>query len=163
MVFSNPLSFSFAIPDISGKHKDKTIITNSHYTILNICLISDILQMLVVAILFIANLTVFAGNPGDNLIYNAEEVNGVVVSETIFKMEGTMLTNYMKHNYKYDANNQRTEDEAQKWNSNKNRWENNLCIRYTYGNKSMTTEYYKWNSKKKEYILVPEMTVTMDK
>ena len=50
--------------------------------------------MLVVAILFIANLTVFAGNPGDNLIYNAEEVNGVVVSETIFKMEGTMLTNY---------------------------------------------------------------------
>mgnify|MGYP000099172087 FL=1 len=46
-----------------------------------------------------------------------------------------MLTNYMKHNYKYDANNQRTEDEAQKWNSNKNRWENNLCIRYTYGNK----------------------------
>lgn len=119
--------------------------------------------MLVVAILFIANLTVFAGNPGDNLIYNAEEVNGVVVSETIFKMEGTMLTNYMKHNYKYDANNQRTEDEAQKWNSNKNRWENNLCIRYTYGNKSMTTEYYKWNSKKKEYILVPEMTVTMDK
>lgn len=29
--------------------------------------------------------------------------------------------------------------------------------------KSMTTEYYKWNSKKKEYILVPEMTVTMDK
>ena len=22
-----------------------------------------------------------------------------------------MLTNYMKHNYKYDANNQRTEDE----------------------------------------------------
>ena len=38
-----------------------------------------------------------------------------------------------------------------------------LCIRYTYGNKSMTTEYYKWNSKKKEYILVPEMTVTMDK
>ena len=38
--------------------------------------------MLVVAILFIANLTVFAGNPGDNLIYNAEEVNGVIVSET---------------------------------------------------------------------------------
>ncbi len=44
MVFSNPLSFSFTIPNINGKHKDKTIITNIHYTILNICLISDILQ-----------------------------------------------------------------------------------------------------------------------
>ena len=76
--------------------------------------INSLKGMLVVAILFIANLTVFAGNPGDNLIYNAEEVNGVIVSETIFKMEGTMLTNYMKHNYKYDANNQRTEDEDAK-------------------------------------------------
>ena len=74
-----------------------------------------------------------------------------------------MLTNYMTHNYKYDATTQRTGDEAQTWDSNKHRWENDLCIRYTYGNKSMTTEYYKWNSKKKEYILVPEMTVTMDK
>lgn len=44
MVFSNPLSFSFTIPNINGKHKDKTIITNTPYAILNICLISDILQ-----------------------------------------------------------------------------------------------------------------------
>lgn len=48
MVFSNPLSFSFAIPDISGKHKDKTIITNIPYAILNICLISDILQNIII-------------------------------------------------------------------------------------------------------------------
>ena len=44
MVFSNPLSFSFAIPNISGKHKDKTIITNTLMQFLIICLISDILQ-----------------------------------------------------------------------------------------------------------------------
>ena len=44
MVFSNALSFSFTIPNINGKHKDKTIITNISYAILNICLISDILQ-----------------------------------------------------------------------------------------------------------------------
>lgn len=119
--------------------------------------------MLSVAMLFIASLTISAANPGDNLIHNTEEVNGVIVSETVFKMDGNMLTNYMKHNYKYDANQQRTEDETQKWNSTKNCWENTLCIRYTHGNKSITTEYYKWNSKKKEYILVPEMTVTMDK
>lgn len=119
--------------------------------------------MLVMAMACIANLTLSAGNPGDNLIHNTEEVNGVVVSETVFKMDGNTLTNYMKHNYKYDADGQRTEDEAQKWNSNKNRWDNDLCIRYTYEGKSMTTEYYKWNPKKKEYILVPEMTVTMDR
>ena len=109
--------------------------------------------MLSVVMLFIASLTISAAKPGDNLVHNTEEVNGVIISETVFKMDGNMLTNYMKHNYKYDTNQQRTEDESQKWNSNKNCWEN----------KSITTEYYKWNSKKKEYILVPEMTVTMDK
>lgn len=119
--------------------------------------------LLVAAILFIANLTTFAVNPSDNLIYNTEEVNGVIVSETVYKMEGSTLINYMKHNYKYDANNQRIEAEVQKWNDRKECWENDICLRYTYGNKSVTTEYYKWNAKKKEYILVPEMTVTMDK
>ena len=111
--------------------------------------------MLSVVMLFIASLTISAAKPGDNLVHNTEEVNGVIISETVFKMDGNMLTNYMKHNYKYDTNQQRTEDESQKWNSNKNCWENNLCIRYIHGNKSITTEYYKWNSKKKEYILVP--------
>ena len=38
-------------------------------------------------------------------------------------------------------------------------------VRYsdTHTEKTITTEYYKWNKKKKDYILVPEMTVTMDK
>ena len=72
--------------------------------------------MLSVVMLFIASLTISAAKPGDNLVHNTEEVNGVIISETVFKMDGNMLTNYMKHNYKYDTNQQRTEDESQKWN-----------------------------------------------
>lgn len=120
--------------------------------------------MFVVAMLFIANIQICAATYQDNgLIRNAEEVNGVIVSETIFKMDDGTLSNYMKHNYKYDANNQRIEDEAMKWNNTKGNWEKDLCIRYTYTDKSVTTEYYKWNKKKKDYILVPEMTMTLDK
>lgn len=118
---------------------------------------------IVVVIAFIANVTVYASNPDNNLIYNAEEVNGLKVAETVYKMSGNMLTNYMKYSYKYDSNNQMTENVSQRWNSTKNRWENDLCIRYTYDNKSITTEYYKWNARKKTFVLVPEMTVTMDK
>mgnify|MGYP000007751157 CR=1 FL=1 len=70
--------------------------------------------MLSVVMLFIASLTISAAKPGDNLVHNTEEVNGVIISETVFKMDGNMLTNYMKHNYKYDTNQQRTEDESQK-------------------------------------------------
>lgn len=68
--------------------------------------------MLSVVMLFIASLTISAAKPGDNLVHNTEEVNGVIISETVFKMDGNMLTNYMKHNYKYDTNQQRTEDES---------------------------------------------------
>lgn len=127
---------------------------------------SSILKaLLLFAMIFIANNTLIASDndPDKNFIRNVEEVDGVIVSETVFKMEGTTLTNFMKHNYKYDANNQRIEDEAQKWNSISNSWDNDLCLRYSYKDNSVTTEYYKWNKKKKTYVLVPEMTITMDR
>lgn len=120
--------------------------------------------LFLVTLLYLANSTINAATPQDNgLIRNAEEVNGIIVSETVYKLDGSILTNYMKHNYKYDANNQRIEDEALKWNGTKDCWDKDLCIRYVYSDTSITTEYYKWNKKKKDYILVPEMTVTMDK
>lgn len=119
--------------------------------------------VVVLVITFVASLSTYAAKMNNNLIYNAQEVNGLKVAETVYKKDGNMLTNYMKYNYKYNDNNQMTENMSQKWNVNKNYWENDLCIRYTYDNKSVTTEYYKWNSKKNDFILIPEMTVTMDK
>ena len=116
--------------------------------------------ILIIALLFIGNVTMNAQN---GLIRNTEEVDGLIVSETIFKMEGESLTHYMKHNYKYDESKQKIEDEAMKWNSTKETWEKDLCIRYVHTEKSVTTEYYKWNKKKKDYVIIPEMTITMDK
>ena len=116
--------------------------------------------ILMIAVLFIANLPMNAQN---NLIRNTEKKDGLIISETVFKLEESTLTNYMKHNYKYDDNKQRIEDEAMKWNGVKEEWVKDLCIRYSYTEKSITTEYYKWNKKKKDYVLVPEMTITMDK
>ena len=116
--------------------------------------------ILMIAVLFIANLPMNAQN---NLIRNTEKKDGLIISETVFKLEESTLTNYMKHNYKYDDNKQRIEDEAMKWNAVKEEWVKDLCIRYSYTEKSITTEYYKWNKKKNDYVLVPEMTVTMDK
>ena len=116
--------------------------------------------ILMIAVLFIANLPMNAQN---NLIRNTEKKDGLIISETVFKLEESTLTNYMKHNYKYDDNKQRIEDEAMKWNDVREEWVKDLCIRYSYTEKSITTEYYKWNKKKNDYVLVPEMTVTMDK
>ncbi len=113
------------------------------------------------ALLLVCGMHVSADNKS-NLIYNSEEVNGMKVAETIYKMESGSLTNYMKYNYKYDEQNRMTESEALKWDGSKEAWSNDMCIRYSYQGKSVTTTYYKWNKNKKEYVLVPSMTVTMD-
>ena len=75
---------------------------------------------------------------------------------------GLTKRNYTKYSYKYDDQKRMTESETMKWNSQKNTWENDLRICYAYQGKSITTTYYKWNSKQKAYVLVPDMTVTMD-
>lgn len=116
--------------------------------------------LLSVVILF-GSISTFAANK-NNLIYNSEEKDGVMVGQTVYKMDGSTLANYMKYSYKYDDQQRMTESETMKWNSTKNAWENELRVCYTYQGKSLTTTYYKWNSKQKAYILVPEMTVTMD-
>ena len=117
--------------------------------------------VIVSALLLVCGLNASADNKS-NLIYNSEEVNGMTVAETVYKMDGNTLANYMKYNYKYDDQNRMTESEALKWNSTKNTWGKDMYIRYAYQGKTMTTTYYKWNNKKGEYILVPEMTVIMD-
>ena len=63
--------------------------------------------LLEIVTVFIANATISAAKLNNNLIYNAEEVNGVKVAETVYKMDNNLLTKYMKYNYKYDANDQR--------------------------------------------------------
>ena len=60
-----------------------------------------------------------------------------------------------KYNYKYDDNKRMIESETLKWNSTKEEWEKDLRINYTYEGKTVTTNYYKWNNKKRAYVLVP--------
>ena len=114
--------------------------------------------LILFSFLFVCGMNVSADNKS-NLIYNSEEVNGMKVAETVYKMDGSTLANYMKYNYKYDDQNRMTESEAMKWNAVKNTWTNDMCIRYAY---QVTTTYYKWNNKKGTYVLIPEMTITMD-
>ena len=113
------------------------------------------------AVILFGGIAASAANK-NNLIYNSEEKDGVMVGQTVYKMDGGTLANYMKHSYKYDNQKRMTESETMKWNSGKNAWENDIRVCYAYQGKTLTTTYYKWNNKQKAYVLVPEMTVTMD-
>lgn len=97
-----------------------------------------------------------------HLIYNSTEVNGLRVNKTVYKAEGNTLTNFLKYNYKYDEQNRVSEREIMKWNQATQNWENDMCIRFAYEGKTITTTYYKWNTRKGQYVLIPEKTVVMD-
>lgn len=121
------------------------------------------LKMFVLSVVLLMTSFVTSARSYDGqLVYNPVEENGVMVGQTVYKMNGSTLANYMKYNYKYDDNKRMIESETLKWNSTKEEWEKDLRINYTYEGKTVTTNYYKWNNKKRAYVLVPEMTVTMD-
>ena len=121
------------------------------------------LKMFVLSeVLLMTSFVAYARSYDGQLVYNPVEENGVMVGQTVYKMNGSTLANYMKYNYKYDDNKRMIESETLKWNSTKEEWEKDLRINYTYEGKTVTTNYYKWNNKKRAYVLVPEMTVTMD-
>ena len=85
-----------------------------------------------------------------------------MVGQTIYKKDGNTLTNYQKQSYKYDDQQRMIESESMKWDAGKKQWANDLRVTYTYSGKTVTTNYYKWNAKKKVFVLAPDMTVTMD-
>ena len=121
------------------------------------------LKMFVLSVVLLMTSFVASARSYDGqLVYNPVEENGVMVGQTVYKMNGSTLANYMKDNYKYDDNKRMIESETLKWNSTKEEWEKDLRINYTYEGKTVTTNYYKWNNKKRAYVLVPGMTVTMD-
>lgn len=120
------------------------------------------LKTVVLSVITMAcTLSVSARND-NNLIYNSEQKDGLLIGQTVYKQDGESLSNYIKYNYAYDAQKRMTQNETMRWSNIKNSWENDLCIRYKYEGANVTTEYYKWNNKKAEYILVPGMTVVME-
>ena len=92
------------------------------------------LKMFVLSVVLLMTSFVASARSYDGqLVYNPVEENGVMVGQTVYKMNGSTLANYMKYNYKYDDNKRMIESET-----------------------------LKWNNKKRAYVLVPEMTVTMN-
>ena len=89
------------------------------------------------AVLLVSSITVCARNYDNNLIYNSEEENGMLVGQTVYKMEGSSLANYMKYNYKYDTNKRMIESQTMKWNSYKNKLLLQTIINGITGNKNL--------------------------
>ena len=70
------------------------------------------LKMYVLSVvLLITSFVASARSYDGQLVYNPVEENGVMVGQTVYKMNGNTLANYMKYNYKYDDNKRMIESE----------------------------------------------------
>ena len=86
------------------------------------------LKMFVLSVVLLMTSFVASARSYDGqLVYNPVEENGVMVGQTVYKMNGSTLANYMKYNYKYDDNKRMIESETLKWNST----ESQLILRIT--------------------------------
>ena len=119
-------------------------------------------RIIILSTVFFVNCVFALAESGNNLVYNTEETNGIVTSQLVYKMDAGQLNNFEKFNYTYDNEGRMKTQEKQKWNSSRSKWENELCINYTYQGGKKHIEYQQWNAKKKTYILVPEMSMTVD-
>lgn len=115
--------------------------------------------MIVCMVLNIAFVQTNARN-NDNLIYNSTEENGQVVEETVYKNNEGQLVNFMKYAYTRDAEGRVLTQENLKWINGA--WTKTVALHYSYAGKQMTTTYHKWNNKTQAYVIVPEMTMTVD-
>lgn len=119
------------------------------------------LKKLIVSSLFLTlGVSAFAFQNND-FVYNSKEVNGLKVSQSVYKKNNNLLSNYLEYHFKYDDQQRIVEHEAVCWDENQKTWKKVMCVRYAYDDNQVTTSYYKWSNRKGCYVEVPEKTVTM--
>ena len=114
-------------------------------------------KLLILAVIILSStFTASARNSANNIVYNLEEENGVLVGQTLYKQEGKMLSQYIRYNYTYDKNNRIVESNILKWNNASNKWDKCLIVHYLYEGQEVSTRSYKWNKQYEKYELMPK-------
>lgn len=71
-------------------------------------------------------------NSDNRFAYNAEMQDGKVSAIVTYDNSGKYLTAKTRKQYTYDDQDRVIRKEVMKWNSDKQEWENYLCMDYTY-------------------------------
>lgn len=92
--------------------------------------------------------------------YNTEIVDNIVMSQTVYKKSnGLYLTNHLRYNFTYDAQDRIEEKEVVRWNPYANQWENDYCLAYSYDIDQYTIEYIRWDKQMQTYSNMVEKKV----
>ena len=120
------------------------------------------MKALVVSVVFALTSVVNAvsGNNVKDFAYNTEMNEGLVKTETVFKVENRKyLHNHLQYNYAYNAEGRVSAKEVLKWNKENQRFEKQYCLNFSYDGTDINVEYVAWNSKDGDYTNVKSKAV----
>lgn len=120
------------------------------------------MKALVLSVVFALTSVVNAvsGNNVKDFAYNTEMNEGLVKTETVFKVENRKyLHNHLQYNYAYNAEGRVSAKEVLKWNKENQRFEKQYCLNFSYDGTDINVEYVAWNSKAGDYTNVKAKAV----
>lgn len=87
----------------------------------------------------------------DNFITNDEVKNNLVVSRTIYKLDGNYLHNHLRYEFAYDEQNRLICKTANKWDGTSDKWEPYFQMTYRYEAGEIIMNYARWNESNHSY------------
>lgn len=120
------------------------------------------MKTLVISLVFALTATVNAvsSNNLEGFAYNTEVSEGRVETQTVFKVKDEKyLQNHLKYAYTYDAQERVTSKEVLKWNADKQCFENQYCLNFSYESTEVNVKYVAWNKKANAYADVKAKAV----
>lgn len=120
------------------------------------------MKTLVLSVVFALTAVVnsVSNNSLADFAYNTTVSEGRVESQTVFKVEDEKyLQNHLKYAFTYDAQERVTSKEVLKWNADKQCFENQYCLYFSYEGAEVNVEYVAWNQKAAAYADVKAKAV----
>ncbi len=119
---------------------------------------SNLIKLFALTIVFIFSVLNVSAKQSKNIVYDAEQKNGVLVGQTLYKCENNNLEKFARYNYVYDNDNRILENNISRWNKETNNWEKSISVQYRYENNTISTKYYAWNKDNNRYQIIPSMS-----
>ncbi len=95
----------------------------------------------------------------NDFITNDEVKNNLVVSRTIYKLDGDYLHNHIRYEFAYDDQNRLIRKTANKWDGASDKWEPYFQMTFSYEVGEIIMDYARWDESKQSYSKDMEQSI----
>ena len=101
---------------------------------------------------FVCSVALNAASPKE-FMYDTKEVDGKVISKTVFLQENGLLNKQVRYEFAYNEVGKVAEKKVYRWDARNDDWKPFYLISYTYDSENINSTYAMWNAKKKDFSM----------